>query len=272
MIKTTLMLNGLHYTVRRAGDGPPLLLLHGFTGTGDTWHLLWDDLAPDYTVIAPDLIGHGTTDAPADASRYAMPQAAADLIALLDALSLERVHLLGYSMGGRLALYMAVYHAERLHTLMLESASPGLRNAPDRVERRARDDALADRIERDGIPAFVDFWQGLPLWNSQQTTLSAEARAALRAERLRQRPSGLANSLRGMGTGVQPSLWRALPGLECPVSLIVGEADEKFRAINTAMQGDLPQARLHVIPDAGHTPHLENPAACLRVMREALSS
>lgn len=252
-------MNDIRYHVWQSGQGVPLLLLHGFTGTGETWSPVWDGLVQDYRLIAPDLIGHGRTDAPDDPDRYGMASAAADLIALLDYLGEDQAHLLGYSMGGRLALYMALYYPSRFHTLTLESASPGLRTAAERDDRRRRDDMLADRIEREGLEAFVDFWESLPLWASQRDTLDDVAKAALRAERLRQRPSGLANSLRGMGTGVQPSLWERLPELTLPVQLIVGAHDEKFVGINKAMCALLSNAHLSMISKAGHTVHLEQP-------------
>ena len=106
-------------------------------------------------------------------------------------------HLLGYSMGGRLALYFALAYPERTRTLTLVSASPGIASLTERAERRRRDNALADRIEQDGIAAFVDYWQSLPMWKSQRRNLSLEQRQHLREQRLhnlphrpRQQPAG----------------------------------------------------------------------------------
>jgi len=264
-------INGLNYAVQRAGSGHPLLMLHGFTGTGATWQPLWQMLQSNYALIATDLIGHGRTDAPDNSDRYAMQHAAADLIALLDQLNVDRCHLLGYSMGGRLALYTATIYPERIHTLTLESSSPGLRTADERAERRARDNTLAGRIENESIDAFVTFWESLPLWASQAETLSPQAQADLRAERLSQRTHGLANSLRGMGTGVQPALWDALPALKLPVQLIVGEQDAKFIGINREMLAALPHAQMTVIPAAGHTAHLENPPVFAQTLLDFLT-
>ena len=255
----TVTINGLRYHIRQNGQGAALLLLHGFTGTGETWSPVWARLAQNYWLIAPDLIGHGRTDAPATSDRYNMTAAAADLVALLDHLGVGCVHLLGYSMGGRLALYTALHYPARFRTLTLESASPGLRTTAERDDRRGRDDVLADRIEREGVTSFIDFWETLSLWESQQHILDDAAKAALRAERLSQRPCGLANSLRGMGTGVQPSLWERLPELTLPVQLIAGASDEKFVGINEAMCASLANAQLSIISQAGHTVHLEQP-------------
>ena len=187
-----------------------------------------------------------------------MTQIAASLITLLDQHTSQPAHLLGYSMGGRLALYLAVHYPKRFHSLILESASPGLKTAVERDERRQRDNTLANRIERDSIEAFIDFWERLPLWASQQQ-LSKETHARLRQQRLQNNPAGLANSLRGMGTGVQSSLWQNLQNVQLPVLLMTGELDHKFIGIAQEMAPLLPLAQHITIPDAGHTIHLEKP-------------
>lgn len=259
-----VLLNDLTCHIETAGStsAPPVMLLHGFTGAASNWRHVMATLAPSHHVIAPDLLGHGSTAAPEDAERYAMPAAAADLFALWQTLSLPPLHLVGYSMGGRLALYLTLAYPQMVARLTLESASPGLEAEAERAARRASDEALAARIERDGIPAFVDTWENLPLFATQ----SAEAKAALRPVRLAQRPHGLANSLRGMGTGAQPSLWSRLTELSMPVHLIAGALDSKFVAISQQMQARIPDARLTIIPAAGHTAHLEQPTAYLAAL------
>ena len=189
---------GLHAEV--AGDGPPIVLLHGFTGAADTWRGLIPALAADRTVIAPDLVGHGRSDAPADVERYRMARAAADLVALLRLLGHERAAWLGYSLGGRTALHVAARHPDAVTALVLEGASPGIADADERAARVEADEAMADRIERDGVEAFVDAWERVPLFASQ-LALPEATRAAIRATRTANTPTGLANSLRGMGAG-----------------------------------------------------------------------
>ena len=260
-----LELNSLQYAVEVAGastDAPPYLLLHGFTGAAANWSRVAHALAPRSRVIAPDLLGHGRTDAPPDPARYAMPHAAADLFALWRLLELPPLHLVGYSMGGRLALYLALEYPPMIARLTLESASPGLESDDERLARRASDEALADRIESDGIQAFVAAWENLPLFATQ----SDDVKASLRPVRLAQRPLGLANSLRGMGTGAQPSLWPRLPELTMPVQLIVGALDAKFTDINRRMQALIPMSRLTIIPGGGHTVHLEQPDAYIQAL------
>ncbi|MCB9136844.1 MAG: 2-succinyl-6-hydroxy-2,4-cyclohexadiene-1-carboxylate synthase [Caldilineaceae bacterium] len=248
-----------------ATDGAPLVLLHGFTGSGAEW----DEFArgTGRTLIAPDLMGHGATHAPADPQRYAMDGAAADVAELIRQMSAEPVHLLGYSMGGRLALYIAQAYPELLRSLTLESASPGLMTPAERAARRASDSKLADAIEQDGVPQFVTRWERIPLFASQ-ARLSMTTRKMLRARRLANQAMGLANSLRGMGTGSQPSLWPRLAELALPALLITGAEDEKFRAINRQMADRMPQAQLVVVGAAGHAVHLEQPERFRQIVLE----
>jgi pimeloyl-ACP methyl ester carboxylesterase len=172
-----ISVNGITLHAALAGAGPPLLLLHGFTGSAATWRPLAERLAPLRRTIAVDLIGHGLSDAPADPARYSMEHCLADLLALLDALGLARAAVLGYSLGGRVALQLVAAAPERVSALVLESASPGLASAAERAARAAADDALSTAIERDGLAAFVAGWEQLPLWASQ-AALPAELRAA----------------------------------------------------------------------------------------------
>ncbi|NDJ61930.1 MAG: 2-succinyl-6-hydroxy-2,4-cyclohexadiene-1-carboxylate synthase [Chloroflexi bacterium] len=264
-----IRLNGVNYTYDRRGDGPPLLLLHGFTGSAEHWSPHRDSFAARYTTLVIDLLGHGATESPTDPNRYRIEHAAQDLAALLTALSASRAHIVGYSMGGRLALYFALTYPAAVRSLVLESASPGLADPGERAQRAAADAQRADRIERAGIVAFVDDWERLPLFASQARLPSA-TRDRLRAQRLRNSPSGLANSLRGMSTGVQPSLWNRLGALERPVLLLTGALDPKFVAIAQRMYAVLPHARHITVPDAGHTIHLEQPDAFSQHVRDFL--
>ena len=250
-----------HYRIH--GEGAPLVLLHGFTASLANWEPLLSSLARFHRVIIVDLPGHGRTIAPDSPAYHTMEQTAAGMAAFIDQIVAEPVHLLGYSMGGRLALYFARHYPVLVRSLLLESASPGLTTDEERATRRIRDEALAARIERDGIPAFVDFWETIPLFASQ-AKLSDSVRTRLRAQRLRNRVDGLANSLRGMGTGAQPSLWLRLAEVRAPTLLMAGEHDAKFCAIAQAMAERMCNSSLVVIPGAGHTIHLERPNTFIR--------
>ena len=235
-----------------------LVLLHGFTGSASNWaeHSVWFQSA-GLRVLTPDLPGHGA-NLSANSDDYTIEAAAAQIAGLLERRKTGPVHLLGYSMGGRLALYFALHYPAKVRSLILESASPGLSSAAERAARKASDDALAARIEREGIVAFVAFWESLSLWKSQEN-LPAAARLSLHEKRLQNDPNGLAESLRQMGTGVQPSLWEQLGELAMPVLLLAGAEDEKFVAIARQMVGAIPRAWPLIVPGAGHTIHLEQP-------------
>lgn len=236
----------------------PLLLLHGFTGSGANWATHSAQFrAAGLRVLAPDLPGHGA-NLPTASDDYTMNAAAAQLAGLLEREKSGSVHLLGYSMGGRLALYFALHYPQKVRSLLLESASPGLATATERTARTVSDDALAAAIEREGIAAFVAFWESLPLWKSQEN-LSVEIRSLLHENRLQNDPRGLAESLRRMGTGAQPSLWERLGELTMPVLLLAGAEDGKFVAVNRQMAAAIPDARLAIVSGAGHTIHLEQP-------------
>lgn len=237
-----------------------LVLLHGFTGSTESWAAHRHVLAAYCRTIMVDLLGHGQTEAPTDPARYTIEQSASDLAGLLTTIAPGPINLLGYSMGGRLALYFAIHYPYLVQRLVLESASPGLPDATTQQERVRSDEQLANDIEAQGMAAFVERWEALPLFATQQA-LPTATQSARHEQRLRNRPQGLANSLRGMGTGAQPSLWEQLPGLSVPTLLLAGALDQKFRVIAEQMATYLPKATVAIIPDAGHTIHLEQPQA-----------
>ncbi|MGQ9550207.1 MAG: 2-succinyl-6-hydroxy-2,4-cyclohexadiene-1-carboxylate synthase [Roseiflexus sp.] len=262
---------GIAYHIVETGTGDPLVLLHGFTGSSESWTEVTERLSHRFRVICVDLPGHGRTQAPPDPARCTLPLVADDIAARLRDLGATPAHLVGYSMGARLALGIALLHPYAVQTLILESGSPGLATETERAARRALDEALATRIARDGIVAFVEEWERLPLWESQRR-LPEAVRQQLRARRLRNTPSGLATSLRGMGTGAQPSFWDDLPRLSVPTLLITGALDAKFTAIAQAMQTRCPAMIHRIIADAGHTLHLECPAEFVKQIVEFINT
>jgi 2-succinyl-6-hydroxy-2,4-cyclohexadiene-1-carboxylate synthase len=263
MSRTLVSVNGIKLGVELRGErssrDKTLVLLHGFTGSAAGWGQHLETLA-DYglRIIALDLPGHGHSELHQISERFSIEHHQDDILATLQALEVHEGEaiLLGYSMGGRIALYTAFSGFFR--ALILESASPGIEHPVEREERRRSDEALAASIEREGVPAFVEHWERLPLFMSQQT-LPFETREALHTQRLQNNATGLAQSLRGVGTGAQPSLYRQLPNLHIPVLLIAGALDIKFTKIAQRMAQLLSQAQLHIVPAAGHTVHLEQP-------------
>jgi 2-succinyl-6-hydroxy-2,4-cyclohexadiene-1-carboxylate synthase len=255
---TRVMIDGLRLNVEEHGAGAPLLLLHGFTGSAETWSAFARH-AP-FRTLAVDLPGHGRSDSPRDAAPYSIDRTVEHLLSLLALRGIERLFVLGYSMGGRIALHLALAAPERVTALCLESASPGIEDASRREARVASDAALADLIEREGVTAFVDRWEQTPLFASQKHLPSA-VRAALREQRLRNSAIGLANSLRAAGAARQRPLWERLPELTMPVLLLAGALDTAYCEVMRRMAGSLPHANLVVVPEAGHAVHLEAPAA-----------
>jgi 2-succinyl-6-hydroxy-2,4-cyclohexadiene-1-carboxylate synthase len=225
-----------------------LVLLHGFTQTRQSWRRTVAALGGRYRAVAPDLPGHGQMS-------ERRPASLAATLAYLRALVDEPHVLAGYSMGGRIALHAALARPDRVRRLVLVGASPGLADAGERAARRSADEALADRIEAIGIEAFAEEWGRGPLWEGQPERV----RAAAHADRLRNTPAGLADALRGLGTGALPPLWDRLGELRMPVVLAAGERDAKFRAIAERMAERLPDARLEIVPGTGHAAHLERP-------------
>jgi 2-succinyl-6-hydroxy-2,4-cyclohexadiene-1-carboxylate synthase len=252
------------------GRGPDVFILHGFTGSTQSMLGIARSLQGEFRVHRIDLLGFGQSDAPREFAAYTMERCTQQLVCVQGALNLPRAHLLGYSMGGRVALSYAVSKPSCVASLILVGATAGLADAAARAERVASDAALAQRILDEGLEAFVDDWMALPLFASQKR-LGETALARARAERLCNRPHALAASLRGMGTGAMPPLHRALPGLDLPVLLVVGDEDEKFRCLAEQMATALPRARLELVARSGHAVHLEQPEAFGRVVRRFLS-
>jgi 2-succinyl-6-hydroxy-2,4-cyclohexadiene-1-carboxylate synthase len=264
-------LPGITLNAEVAGQGPPLVLLHGFTGAAGSWAAFAASLATEWTIIAVDVVGHGASDAPAELDHYRMGAATEDLVALLRALGYERAAWLGYSMGARVALHVAVLRPDATAALVVEGGNPGIRDATERAARAAADEVLADRIEREGVPAFIDYWEAVPLFATQRE-LPPETWAAQRAARLRNSAGGLANSLRGMGAGAHEPLWERLGAAAMPALVLAGGRDERYAAIGRELAAGLPQARLHLIPGAGHNTHLERPAGFAAAVLEFLGS
>lgn len=249
------------------GEGDPVLLLHGFTSSSATWTSFIQNGAT-LQFITLDLPGHGKTVVNVPKT---METCCTDLIGLLNFLQISKVHLIGYSMGGRTALSFAMLYPERLHSLTLESTSPGLEQEDGQQKRITNDEKIAQKIEHEGIKSFVDFWEDLPLFQTQKM-LPSHVQRKIRDERLSQSADGLSQSLRFMGTGKQPSWWGALSDLKMPVLLLAGAFDSKFIEINKAMACHIPSSELVIAENAGHAIHVEQPAFFGRIVSGFLHS
>lgn len=233
-----------------------LVLLHGFTQTGRSWDGVVAALGSQrYTAVAPDLRGHGEAAGARPITFEAVTQDVLDLGG-------DRFALAGYSMGGRIALHVALTRPERISRLVLVATTAGIPENDERAARRQADEELAARIASQPIEEFATAWGAQPLFAGQ----APEVRALAHADRLRNEPAGLAASLRGVGTGTMAPLWDRLVTLTMPVDVIVGELDVKFHAIGDRLCAALPHARLTVIPGAGHALPLEAPGEIAAVL------
>ena len=257
----------IHFNRYNKGAQEKIVFLHGFTGSTHTWEEVISYLPTRFDILTIDLIGHGDTSKPMDSTRYTAEEQLADLHELLLQLQWSNFTLVGYSMGGRLALsYASQYPVKRL---ILESSSPGLADEKERLNRKQSDEQLANRILKEGLPSFVSFWESIPLFHSQ-LQLPRERQQLIRKERLAGSEIGLANSLRGFGTGVQPSYWNKLEDLVTPTFLITGELDEKFCKIAKKMQIHLSNVAHKEIKDVGHAIHVENPQLFATIVEDII--
>jgi 2-succinyl-6-hydroxy-2,4-cyclohexadiene-1-carboxylate synthase len=247
----------LHHVVD-GGAGERVVLVHGFTQTLAAMEPLAARLRDCYRVVRVDLPGHGGS---------AVPGAGfAEAAALLGETGGSAAYL-GYSLGGRLCLRLALDRPELVRALVLVGASPGLDDPAERAARRASDDALAAELERVGLERFLDRWLAQPLF----ATLPPER--AGRADRLANTTRGLAASLRLHGTGAQEPLWDRLAALRPPTLLIAGALDAKFAALAERMAERIgPAATVTLVPGAGHAAHLERPDEVAALVRGFLTT
>jgi 2-succinyl-6-hydroxy-2,4-cyclohexadiene-1-carboxylate synthase len=275
-----LLVDGMPWTVRVAGHGPPLLLLHGFSGSGLSWAGL-AGLGGRFRAIVPDLPGHGTTgwDAltppegaePTDARPVAKPDPAEhdarprasvertvdDLARIVRRLGADRPAVVGYSLGARIALRLAIAHPEAVGRLVLEAPSAGITDPAARAERAAADTERARLAVSEGIEAFAARWEAEPVL-AGEAALQARVRARQAAIRRANTPLGIAASLVYAGQGAMEPLHDRL-GEVCAPTLVVAGADDPARKRAEEVAARIPGARLALVPDAGHAPHLERP-------------
>lgn len=246
----------LHAEVVGPSGGDRLVLVHGFTQTGRCWGDFADDLSRDHELVLVDAPGHGgSTGVEAD-----LPTGA-----LLVGEAGGPATYVGYSMGGRLALHLALARPDLVQRLVLIGATGGIDGDDERAARRAADDALADHVLEVGVAAFLDEWLAQPLFAGLTPA------AAAREERLVNTAAGLASSLRLAGTGTQVPLWERLSAIEVPVLVLAGVDDAKFSAIAGRLARSIgPNATVALVPRSGHTAQLENPADTASIIRRWL--
>lgn len=257
-----------HYSLTGNRAKPLILFLHGFMGDRQEFNEVISLLSDQFCYLTVDLPGHGTTRVMGGEECYTMSNTAHALIHLLDQLDVQNCFLVGYSMGGRLALYLTLYFPQRFSKIILESASPGLKNQGDRLERIQRDFDLAKKLEESNFSIFLDNWYNQPIFASLKKYPNFES---LKQSRLQNNPFELAKSLRNLSTGCQPSLWDQLKNNQNPLLLLVGEYDTKFIAINSEMARLCPFAQLAIVSHCGHNIHFEDSKTFVENVRSFLT-
>ncbi len=242
-----------------------LACLHGFTGDASAWDAVLAGLPTGLEAVCPPMTGHTRQQfSPSQGFVQEVDRLAGEL---------ERhaevgLHLAGYSMGARLALGLLVRHQSLFASATLIGVHPGLATEEECCHRRAADDKLARLLDERGLEVFIDHWQQVPLFRSQQT-LPRSVLKAQRERRLAHSADGLAHALRTLSLGNMPNFNPKLPDLELPIHLMVGAHDDKFRRLAESMIGVLPRATLEVVPAAGHNLLLEAPGVVATAIRRA---
>lgn len=249
-----------HYEFHGNRREPVILFLHGFMGSGADWGEVIQYFSADYCCLTIDLPGHGRTIYQGDIS---FEQTASALSELLNEQRIEKCFLVGYSMGGRLALFLALHYPQHFEKVVLESASPGLKTERERKERIHHDEKVAAELESGNLEDFLTRWYSQPIFEG----LSEKNLAKLMEARRQNNPKMLSEALRFLGAGKQPSLWEMLPQNKVPLLLLVGEHDIKFESIANRMRELNDLVGIKTIGGCSHNIHLQQPemyAACLR--------
>jgi len=246
----------LHYETSGSFEHPATCFLHGFMGSGDDWSVITEALRDESFSICVDLPGHGKSVG-RPSYEYTMEGATQALADVLDDAGVQTCDLVGYSMGGRVALYFAIHHPERVNSLILESASPGLTASKDRNARRLVDAERADNIRQD-LLAFLAGWYRMPLFASLERYGLVETMIDRRANN---NPEEIARALEGLSVGAQPSLWERLVDMDIPTLTFAGELDEKYVEITRHMAVGSRNMQTVIVPEAGHCIHAERPQA-----------
>jgi 2-succinyl-6-hydroxy-2,4-cyclohexadiene-1-carboxylate synthase len=250
-------------------NSPFLVFLHGFTGSSYDWEQVIHSINTELPAAAIDLLGHGKSDSPEDVNFYTTESLIKQICEVINHITKNKVILIGYSMGGRAALSFTLKYPEIVESLILESASAGIKDDNLREERVKKDEELAVYIETHSIEEFVDHWMNLEIFNTQRR-FSNKKREEIRELKLKNNKTGLANSLRGFSTGKMPPLYNKLNNIKTKTLLITGELDTKFTEINSEMVKLLQNTEHKIIKSAGHNTHLEEQKSFLEAVNNFL--
>ena len=236
----------------------PIILLHGFTGNSSDWTNFTQKFLDSFYSISIDILGHGRSSSPKMPDLYSEDSLVEQLHTIITSLNLHNFVLLGYSMGGRLAISYAVKYPAKTKALILESSTPGIQDIAQRKERMLNDKKLAESILKNGIDSFVDYWMEIPLFQTLKH-LPQETFDKISKQKKQNNPIGLANSLKGFSTGEMRNHWDDLNNLPDKTLLITGELDTKYTEIAKQIKTIKPAFNHQIIEKTGHNTHLENP-------------
>lgn len=259
----------INYTSNKnfCSKNPTLIFLHGFTGCAEDWNEILPKLPSEFNKIAIDFPGFGLSEVPLNPKYYSQNFITQIILTLIRHLEIEKIILIGYSLGGRAALSFAVEFPYLLNGLILESTNPGLQTKLEREERIKKDSVLAHFIMQNPIEKFVEHWMNLEIFESQKK-LSQKKLQKLKEKKLRLSKNGLINSLNEFGTGKMNPLWNKLKNISCPTLLITGKYDEKFSKINLQMVDNISNVKMIQVEKCGHNVHLEKPKVFVNLLIE----
>ncbi|MBC8334805.1 MAG: 2-succinyl-6-hydroxy-2,4-cyclohexadiene-1-carboxylate synthase [Anaerolineales bacterium] len=246
---------------------PAIIFLHGFMGLGQDWKNIARPLSEKFYCLFPDLPGHGENPLDAQPGHVAWASALRDTLQIR---SLKRAYLVGYSMGGRLALYFSLKYPELVEGLAMESTNPGITDPKERQARAAWDDNNKAHIQSKGLASFLTDWYEMPLFASLKNIPGLKDE--LRVQRAQQNPENMARVIRHLSPGRQPSLWERLPDLSPSTLLVAGLLDEKYTQVSRQMAEIIPDCELALIPACGHNAHLEQPDRYIEIIQKWLYS
>ena len=250
--------------------GGVLVALHGFSGSGQDFEIVAENRNENYAWYAPDFIGHGQTEAPSAIKQYSICAMINNFAWMLEHFKIIQPVVLGYSMGGRVALQYALAKPETVRALVLVGVTAGISDKREIESRRRADDELADEIINRGIEVFADKWECNPLIATQDQ-IPEPYRKAMKERRRLNQPIGLANSLRAFGTGEMNPVWDKLGTINCPILLVTGDVDLKFTRLAEEMQNAMSSVKHVLIPQSGHAAHLEAPHIFSEELRSFLN-
>jgi len=254
------------------GTGSLIVALHGFTGSAENMLPLLNAVRDGRPAMAIDLIGHGSSDAPDHLEAYSMASVVDQVHSVIGPRERDTVHLIGYSMGGRIALSLVARAPWYFASITTVSATAGIDDPVERAKRHEADLELAERIETVGVDVFVEEWLTKPIFESYVASLDEHQRSATVALRNRSQALGLANSLRGTGTGAMPPVWTRLGALRSPLLAVAGALDDRYVDIANTLAKQVKDGQVSVIEDAGHVVHDENLDGITHVVSNFLQS